>query len=87
MSNADLEFIKAGASTLDPRQSNASFEANIVQLYNFAALKAGQQPVNSMEEIKNMANKPVNTVTSPTQPGVQNFNADSVADSLISSWK
>ena len=64
MSNADLDFIKSGASTLDPRQSNASFEANIVQLYNFAALKAGQQPVNSMEEIKNMANKPVSASTS-----------------------
>lgn len=67
MSNADLEFIKSGASTLDPRQSNDAFESNILQLYNFAARKAWQPEAESMDEIKNLSNRPASTGIGSTQ--------------------
>jgi hypothetical protein len=39
MSDKDIAFIKSVSSKLDPVQSNAQFEKNIVEMYNIAARK------------------------------------------------
>ncbi len=51
MSDKDLWFLQNVSSKLDPVQSNAQFEKNIVEMYNIAARKAWIKEITKLSEI------------------------------------
>lgn len=52
MSDKDLAFITKASSNLSAELSDAQFEKNLVQAYNVAARRAGLPEVNTINEIK-----------------------------------
>lgn len=51
MSDKDIAFIKSVSSKLDPVQSNAQFEKNIVEMYNIAARKVWVEEIKKLSDI------------------------------------
>ena len=51
MSDKDIQFIKEASSKLDTKQSNASFERNLIDAYNLAARRAGQAEITKLSDI------------------------------------
>lgn len=51
MSDKDIQFIKEASSKLATKQSNASFERNLVDAYNLAARRAGQAEIKKLADI------------------------------------
>jgi len=52
MSDKDIQFIKEASTKLDTRQSNASFERNLIDAYNLSARRAGMPEIKKLSDLK-----------------------------------